>query len=295
MSKAFIAQWIPKIDAYIEQCIQEFPDHQQRLKEAMLYAIQAGGKRLRANFVLLANGIAKGNFHDVIPVASAIEMIHTYSLIHDDLPGMDDDELRRGKPTVHIAFDEATAILAGDAFLTLAFETLVKVNQSPEVIVELIRLISNASGGKGMIAGQMLDIAAEEQHLTLEQLKNVHEEKTGKLILAAILAGVACGEKHNHNNQLMKQFAIHFGLGFQIQNDLQDVCWDSSQTGKMTGKDQQLSKNTYPSLLTIEGAKKALQVEHDLALDALMHLELETKLQEESRRCLTEMLKHLTI
>ena len=259
MVKDVIQQLQQDVAIHLTQLIENRPSD-ARLKEAMLYAVQSGGKRIRPLLTLAVGSAGASNNEATLDLACALEMIHTYSLIHDDLPGMDDDDLRRGRPTVHKAFDEATAILAGDALLTLAFEVAANANLEAGPLVEAVKILSTASGMSGMISGQMKDIASEEVPITLEQMKEIHREKTGELLLA----GVRLGNLFVHDAKMKEAFvsyATHFGLAFQIQNDLQDVCWTSEQTGKETGKDSELSKNTYPSLLGVEGAKEALASE----------------------------------
>ena len=259
MVKDVIQQLQQDVAIHLTQLIENRPSD-ARLKEAMLYAVQSGGKRIRPLLTLAVGSAGTSNNEATLDFACALEMIHTYSLIHDDLPGMDNDDLRRGRPTVHKAFDEATAILAGDALLTLAFEVAANANLEASQLVEAVKILSTASGMSGMISGQMKDIASEEVTITLEQLKEIHREKTGELLLAA----VRLGNLFVHDEKMKEAFvsyATHFGLAFQIQNDLQDVCWTSEQTGKETGKDSELSKNTYPSLLGVEGAKEALASE----------------------------------
>ena len=259
MVKDVIQQLQQDVALHLTQLIEKRPSD-ARLKEAMLYAVQSGGKRIRPLLTLAVGASGTLTNEAALDLACALEMIHTYSLIHDDLPGMDDDDLRRGRPTVHKAFDEATAILAGDALLTLAFEVAANANLQAHQLVEAVKILSTASGMSGMISGQMKDIASEEVTITLEQLKEIHREKTGELLLAA----VRLGNIFVHDAKMKEAFvsyATHFGLAFQIQNDLQDVCWTSEQTGKETGKDSELSKNTYPSLLGVKGAKEALASE----------------------------------
>ena len=259
MVKDVIQQLQQDVAIHLTQLIENRPSD-ARLKEAMLYAVQSGGKRIRPLLTLAVGSAGTSNNEATLDFACALEMIHTYSLIHDDLPGMDNDDLRRGHPTVHKAFDEATAILAGDALLTLAFEVAANANLEASQLVEAVKILSTASGMSGMISGQMKDIASEEVTITLEQMKEIHREKTGELLLAAVCLGnlFVLDEKMK---EAFVSYATHFGLAFQIQNDLQDVCWTSEQTGKETGKDSELSKNTYSSLLGVEGAKEALASE----------------------------------
>ena len=259
MVKDVIQQLQQDVAIHLTQLIEKRPSD-ARLKEAMLYAVQSGGKRIRPLLTLAVGSTGTANNEAVLDLACALEMIHTYSLIHDDLPGMDDDDLRRGRPTLHKAFDEATAILAGDALLTLAFEVAANANLEAGPLVEAVKILSTASGMSGMISGQMKDIASEEVTITLEQMKEIHREKTGELLLAAVRLGNLFVLDAKMKEAFVS-YATHFGLAFQIQNDLQDVCWTSEQTGKETGKDLELSKNTYPSLLGVEGAKEALASE----------------------------------
>ena len=264
-----------------------------RLKEAMLYAVQSGGKRIRPLLTLAVGSAGTSSNEATLDLACALEMIHTYSLIHDDLPGMDDDDLRRGRPTVHKAFDEATAILAGDALLTLAFEVVANANLQAHQLVEAVKILSTASGMSGMISGQMKDIASEEVTITLEQMKEIHREKTGELLLAAVRLGNLFVDDSKMKEAFVS-YATHFGLAFQIQNDLQDVCWTSEQTGKETGKDSELSKNTYPSLLGVEGAKEALASEISSCKRALEEVAF-TPENQQTKALLVEFLTYLEI
>ena len=264
-----------------------------RLKEAMLYAVQSGGKRIRPLLTLAVGSAGTSSNEATLDLACALEMIHTYSLIHDDLPGMDDDDLRRGRPTVHKAFDEATAILAGDALLTLAFEVVANANLQAHQLVEAVKILSTASGMSGMISGQMKDIASEKVTITLEQMKEIHREKTGELLLAAVRLGNLFVDDAKMKEAFVS-YATHFGLAFQIQNDLQDVCWTSEQTGKETGKDSELSKNTYPSLLGVEGAKDALASEISSCKRTLEEVEF-TPANQQTKALLVEFLTYLEI
>ena len=292
MVKDVFQQLQQDVAIHLTQLIENRPSD-ARLKEAMLYAVQSGGKRIRPLLTLAVGSAGASNNEAVLDLACALEMIHTYSLIHDDLPGMDDDDLRRGRPTLHKAFDEATAILAGDALLTLAFEVAANANLEAGPLVEAVKILSTASGMSGMISGQMKDIASEEVTITLEQLKEIHREKTGELLLAAVRLGNLFV-----NDTKMKEafvsYATHFGLAFQIQNDLQDVCWTSEQTGKETGKDSELSKNTYPSLLGVEGAKEALASEIASCKRALEEVVF-TPENQQTKALLVEFLTYLEI
>ncbi len=292
MVKAVIQQLQQDVANHLTKLIEERPT-EARLKEAMLYAVQSGGKRIRPLLTLAVGSAGTSTNKAALDLACALEMIHTYSLIHDDLPGMDDDDMRRGRPTVHKAFDEATAILAGDALLTLAFEVAANANLEARQLVEAVKILSSASGMSGMISGQMKDIASEEVTITLEQMKEIHREKTGELLLAAVRLGNLFLSDETQKEAFVC-YATHFGLAFQIQNDLQDVCWTSEQTGKETGKDSELSKNTYPSLMGVEGAKEALSTEIAFCKNALDEVDY-TLENEQIKALLIEFLTYLEI
>ena len=292
MVKDVIQQLQQDVALHLTQLIEKRASD-ARLKEAMLYAVQSGGKRIRPLLTLAVGASGTSTNEAALDLACALEMIHTYSLIHDDLPGMDDDDLRRGRPTVHKAFDEATAILAGDALLTLAFEVAANANLQAHQLVEAVKILSTASGMSGMISGQMKDIASEEATITLEEMKEIHREKTGELLLAAVRLGNLIVDDAKMKEAFVS-YATHFGLAFQIQNDLQDVCWTSEQTGKETGKDSELSKNTYPSLLGVEGAKEALTSEIESCKRALEEVEF-TPANQQTKALLVEFLTYLEI
>ena len=292
MVKDVIQQLQQDVALHLTQLIEKRASD-ARLKEAMLYAVQSGGKRIRPLLTLAVGSAGTSSNEAELDLACALEMIHTYSLIHDDLPGMDDDDLRRGRPTVHKAFDEATAILAGDALLTLAFEVAANANLQAHQLVEAVKILSTASGMSGMISGQMKDIASEKVTITLEQMKEIHREKTGELLQAAVRLGNLFVDDAKMNEAFVS-YATHFGLAFQIQNDLQDVCWTSEQTGKETGKDSELSKNTYPSLLGVEGAKEALASEISSCKRALEEVAF-TPENQQTKALLVEFLTYLEI
>ena len=292
MVKDVIQQLQQDVALHLTQLIEKRASD-ARLKEAMLYAVQSGGKRIRPLLTLAIGASGTSTNEATLDLACALEMIHTYSLIHDDLPGMDDDELRRGRPTLHKAFDEATAILAGDALLTLAFEVAANANLEANQLVEAVKILSTASGMNGMISGQMKDIASEEVTITLEEMKEIHREKTGELLLAAVRLGNLF-VLDSKMKEAFVSYATHFGLAFQIQNDLQDVCWTSEQTGKETGKDSELSKNTYPSLLGVEGAKEALASEISSCKRALEEVAF-TPENQQTKTLLVEFLTYLEI
>jgi len=237
-------------------------DPSSRVFEAMRYALIGTGKRLRPILCIAAAEAAGGNYKDVLPSACALEMIHTYSLIHDDLPAMDDDRLRRGKPTCHLAFDEATAILAGDALLTMAFEILAtpddhSSDHSPDLQVRLgvIRIIAQAAGYCGMIEGQMRDIWSERRPLSLDELKSLYALKTGALINAAIETGAQLTGCDSKKIAELKEYADYIGLAFQVADDILNVEGDPDRMGKAVGTDAARKKNTCPALLGLDASK----------------------------------------
>lgn len=261
----FSQQNLPLVEKVMVDFIAEYTEN-ERLKEAMLYSIHAGGKRLRPLLVLTTVAAFQKEMETQdYQVAASLEMIHTYSLIHDDLPAMDDDDLRRGKPTNHKVFGEATAILAGgDGLLTGAFQLLSLSQLGLSEKVLLMQQLAKAAGNQGMVAGQMGDIEGEKVSLTLEELAAVHEKKTGALIEFALIAGG--GILANQTEEvigLLTQFAHHYGLAFQIRDDLLDATSTEADLGKKVGRDEALNKSTYPALLGIAGAKDALT--HQLA------------------------------
>lgn len=234
-------------------------DKPDRILEAMTYSLMAGGKRIRPVLCMAAAEAVGGNSEDAVSAACALEMVHTYSLIHDDLPAMDDDALRRGKPTCHVAFDEATAILAGDALVTLAFQTLSSVGlsdaQQATKWLKVIQLISYAAGYCGMIQGQMLDITSEGRQLTLDELKSMHRLKTGALIEASLSSGAVLGGINSNRISLLESYAQNIGLAFQVADDILNVEGDPQIMGKAVGTDELRHKNTYPSLLGLQKSK----------------------------------------
>ncbi len=234
-------------------------ENSTRIVKAMHYSLMAGGKRLRPILCLAAAEAVGGNSENAIKAACALEMIHTYSLIHDDLPAMDDDELRRGKLTCHVAFDEATAILAGDGLLSLAFEIMADVDSIDPNNVKLwlkaILLISAGAGYQGMIEGQMRDISSENTKLGQTDLEAMHTLKTGALIEAAICAGAILGGGMSGQIDKLQIYARHIGLAFQVTDDILNVEGDPELLGKAVGTDQDRNKNTYPALLGIAASK----------------------------------------
>jgi len=245
------------------------------IRDAMKHSLMASGKRLRPILCIAAADTVGSHTDPTIRTACAIEMIHTYSLIHDDLPAMDNDTLRRGQPTCHIKFDEATAILAGDALLTLAFEILSSVNAADTDLGALNRLrvintIARAAGCNGMIEGQMQDIVAEGKVLGIEDLKKMHRLKTGALMEASVISGTILGNGNRDQIEKLKNYARNIGLAFQITDDILNVEGDPDIMGKDVGTDQSRRKSTYPSIL---GMEKSKEFARKLVNDALKALD----------------------
>ncbi|MGB5749641.1 MAG: polyprenyl synthetase family protein [Desulfobacterales bacterium] len=257
--KSYIKQKNQIIDASLEKMLQD-SNSSKTLVTAMKYSLMAGGKRIRPVLCLAACEAVGGVAEDALTAACALEMIHTYSLIHDDLPAMDDDELRRGKATCHITFNEATAILAGDALLTLAFEVLSSVqfddgNQAFRWL-QVIRLVSKAAGYQGMIQGQMLDIASEGIKLSADELETMHRLKTGALIETSLACGALLGGADRRQRDLINDYGRKIGLAFQVADDILNVEGNPELMGKAVGTDRQREKSTYPSVLGIQAARE---------------------------------------
>ncbi|MBR7928373.1 polyprenyl synthetase family protein [Aerococcaceae bacterium zg-ZUI334] len=248
------------------------------LMEPMIYSLLNGGKRVRPVMLLWILGIQGIDSVKLgLKTAIALEYIHTYSLIHDDLPAMDNDDYRRGQLTSHKKFGEATAILTGDALLTDAFNLIATDDfLTAEQKVQIVHLLSQAAGSVGMVAGQMSDIQSEGQAITLEQLARIHYLKTGKLFLFAVQAASVIAELPIKVQERLEQFAAHFGRAFQIHNDIMDEIGTLDTTGKQTQADSALEKATYPSLLSLDGAKQALSDEVAQAMKILETLTVQT-------------------
>lgn len=254
------------------------------IKEAMHYSLEAGGKRIRP-LLLFATLDAFGiDPKKGLLAAAAIEMIHTYSLIHDDLPSMDNDDLRRGKPTNHKVFGEAIAILAGDALLTYSFEVMGKIPSeiaSSDTKLQLVIEMAKAAGTEGMVGGQVADMEGEGKSLGLEELEYIHIHKTGKLLKYSVVAGALLSGANQDQVDKLSKFAHHLGLAFQIQDDILDLEGNQELLGKPVGSDTSNQKSTYPQLLSIEGAKTELQKQLDLSKDYLEKTGLNTNLLHE--------------
>ncbi|MFA0811717.1 polyprenyl synthetase family protein [Microbulbifer epialgicus] len=279
--QAFLRDAATRVETRIQETLEQPVPNAEKLFEAMRYAALGPGKRLRPALVYAcAKAFHGGDFDpakcDV--TAAALECIHAYSLVHDDLPAMDDDDLRRGRPTCHIAFDEATAILAGDALQTQAFELLLADNTEPALKLQLLQELTAASGSRGMVAGQAIDLDSVNKTLTLEQLEPMHRLKTGALICASARMGALLGGADSVQLQTITHYAQAIGLAFQVQDDILDITADTEVLGKNQGADALLNKPTYVSLLGVNGAREKLQGLHKQALDALATLPGDTSL-----------------
>jgi|TARA_B110000240_G_scaffold186309_1_gene222784 geranylgeranyl diphosphate synthase type II len=255
--KDYLIQCAALVDAQLESILPSPAGSAEQLFAAMRYSVFNGGKRIRPALCFAAAEAIADSDRNTAKVAAALEMVHAYSLIHDDLPAMDDDDLRRGKPTCHIQFDEATAILAGDALQCLAFEQLTQLSDLPaEVSLKLVAMLANYGGCNGMVTGQAIDLAATGNLLELEQLKQMHALKTGALIEASILMGaLATHQADPEQLAALKEFAQAIGLAFQIQDDILDVESSTEQLGKQQGSDRSNGKSTYTSILGVEAAR----------------------------------------
>lgn len=275
--KYFIESNTPQIEETMFALVEQI-DAPADLKESMLYSLKAGGKRIRPLFVLAVLELYRENLQDGLIVGSVIEIIHTYSLIHDDLPSMDNDDFRRGKPTNHKVYGEALATLAGDALNTLAFGILARMDISAEKRIELVQLLSVAAGAEGMVGGQVLDMEGEQRQLNLAELEEVHVNKTGALLRFSIEAGAVLADVSGQDRATLKEYAHHIGLAFQIQDDILDIEGTTEELGKTAGKDVASDKSTYPALLTLEGAKEKLAEHYQHAINALDQLPIDVSL-----------------
>lgn len=262
-----------QVNAALTRFIAPLPFQSSPLVNAMHYGALLGGKRLRPFLVYATGEMLRADPASLDAPAAAVECIHAYSLIHDDLPAMDDDALRRGQPTCHIKYGEDTAILAGDALQTLAFSILTDAAMpgvSAEYRLRMISELANASGVAGMCGGQALDLAAEGRSVDLDQLEQIHRHKTGALIRSAVRLGAfTAGDAGREALPLLDRYAEAIGLAFQVQDDILDVVGDTAVIGKRQGADQQLGKSTYPSLLGLENARAKARDLYQEALDAL--------------------------
>ena len=261
------------VNLTLERMLEMHDDPEAELIEAMRYAVLDGGKRIRPFLTIASADLFNVQSERSLRVAAAIEMVHCYSLVHDDLPAMDDDEMRRGQPTCHVKYGEATAILAGDALLTKAFEVLAddKTHPDPHVRSDLVVALSKAAGPEGMVGGQMLDLIAEESDLNMPEITRLQRMKTGMLIAVSCEAGAILGKATEGARHALHAYAHDLGLAFQIADDLLDVEGDEKTVGKKTGKDEEAGKATFVSLLGVERAREQAQV---LVTQACEHLDL---------------------
>ena len=259
MSDVPIAVWMEElrrtVDAELDARLPRLDEPPGRLHEAMRYSVFAGGKRLRPILAILAHRVPGGTDDDVLALASAIEMVHTYSLIHDDLPAMDDDDLRRGKPTNHRVFGEATAILAGDALLTRAFAQLAEIPAPDAVVRRAVAILGAATGSHGMVGGQMADLAAEGKRIDLPAVEYIHSHKTGALIQASVRLGAVHGRASAEVESQLAAYGARLGLAFQVIDDVLDESGTESGMGKAVHKDRERGKATYPSVIGVEESR----------------------------------------
>ena len=249
------------------------PTIDEKILQAMEYSLFAGGKRLRPVMLMAAADAISGNGEKFLPTACAVEMIHTYSLIHDDLPAMDNDDYRRGRLTNHKVFGEATAILAGDALLTHAFDIMTRQETEPATLIKVIREISQASGIAGMIGGQSIDLQSEGKRLNLKNLRRMHLGKTGALFRASIRCGAILAGANDEQLNDLTQYAENFGLAFQITDDILDVTGDEKILGKPVGSDKRNEKSTYVTLMSPDEARILAELTVETAIDALKNFD----------------------
>ena len=273
-----------RANAALNSCLPSETIPPTTLHAAMRYSVLAPGKRLRPTLVYVTGTVFGGSDNALDAAATAVELIHAYSLIHDDLPAMDDDDLRRGRPTCHKQFDEATAILAGDALQTLAFESLINNTKSisAEVRIEMLRVLTHASGPAGMVGGQALDLDAVGRTVALSDLELIHRYKTGALITASVLLGyLASAQNDSSVRKKLQTYSECVGLAFQVQDDILDVEGTTEELGKPQGSDEELEKPTYPNLLGMNEAKKTALRLRDNAIQCLQEIDQDTRTLEE--------------
>lgn len=255
----FFHTYHQRVNITLKNAIYRLENTPPLLRDAMHYATSNGGKRLRPLLVYLTGECFGVALDKLDALAAAIECIHAYSLIHDDLPAMDDDNLRRGKPTCHVVFSEAIAVLAGDALQTLAFDFIAKSAYTAETRILMIHLLSQCAGAPGMIGGQALDMLSENKALTYDEIETIHHLKTGALMRASVLLGALAAHVDKTTEEKLERFARHLGLAFQLQDDLQDAIGDVKKLGKHTGQDAKHQKSTYTALLGIDATQKRIQ------------------------------------
>ncbi|WMJ81864.1 polyprenyl synthetase family protein [Clostridium sp. MB40-C1] len=272
-----------EINKWLKNYFKDKGTYNKLIYESMDYSIEVGGKRIRPILMILTYSMYNKNYKEILPISCALEMIHTYSLIHDDLPAMDNDDLRRGKPTNHKVFGEAIAILAGDGLLNEAFNILFGYcfNNPQKNVIEACKLISNASGVEGMIGGQVVDIISEGKTIEEEQLNYMHSKKTGELIKAAILSGAILGKADNKDIELLTEYSEKLGLAFQIKDDILDVIGDKNILGKNINSDCEKEKTTFITKYGLEKCKKRCKTLTDECLAILDNISKDTKYLED--------------
>lgn len=269
--KSNLNHYRDRIENFLDSMLSEL-EAPALLKESMRYSTLSSGKRIRSLLVYAAGAAVDAELERLDRVAAAIECIHAYSLIHDDLPAMDDDNLRRGLPTNHIKFDEATAILAGDALQTLAFELLTAelAPFSDKQSRQLVRTLAQSAGANGMVGGQSLDMLATDCDLELHELENIHKKKTGALITASVVCGALCSEQTSQKTlSNLKNYADAIGLAFQVVDDVLDITSSTEELGKTSGADVALGKSTYPALIGLENSKNLATKLYQVSMDCL--------------------------
>jgi geranylgeranyl pyrophosphate synthase len=276
---ARLMQWRERCERYLESCLASSDVATARLLEAMRYSVLGGGKRLRPVLVYSTGSALGASLERLDAAAAAVELIHVYSLVHDDLPAMDDDDLRRGRPTCHKAYDEGTAVLVGDALQALAFEVLARDHPGAAAALDAqqrlqqLAVLSHGIGTTGMAGGQAIDLAAAGKPLAAAALEEMHRRKTGALIRASVLLGaIGAGTVAGPEYDALAQYGAQLGLAFQIQDDVLDVAGDAVQLGKATGADAARGKPTYPSVHGLEESRRLARGHRDAAIDAAMKL-----------------------
>jgi len=275
--KTYLSRRKQLVDGSLEKIFPVASGLQKRVIEAARYSLFAGGKRLRPILCLASAEVVGGDVEPVLPAACALEMIHTYSLIHDDLPAMDNDNFRRGVPTNHKVFGEAIAILAGDALLTEAFEYFALSGVSPHKVMEVIRIAVKAAGYRGMIGGQVIDLECENRKVDLATVEYMHIHKTGALLSASLEIGATLCGGDQVQTRALKNYGHHIGLAFQITDDLLDVEGDPALMGKTPGSDAAKKKMTYPALLGIAHSKDAAREHVESSLEALAGFDIKAE------------------
>jgi geranylgeranyl pyrophosphate synthase len=265
-----LAATAKRVDGILRDILGRINALEPSLQKAMEYSLFAPGKRIRGALVLWCCELVSGEInHNAEAAAAAIEIVHTYSLVHDDLPAMDDDDMRRGRPSCHKQFDEATAILAGDALLTIAFEILAKEVDDSDIAVKLIGQLAESAGGGGMIAGQMADLKAENGNGDIKALQYIHTNKTAKMFQCAAICGGIAGRADTQQLRSLWEYGLNLGLAFQVADDILDVCGSSEDTGKTVGKDEKAAKCTYPAVVGVDESRQKEREFADKAVAAL--------------------------